>query len=277
MRVNHLAISCLGAMGIGMSNHTVVAQTQGGGSVAASSEFCPSTTTFAYCGLSECSAYNGIAYCKCKVVENEVSQTTTESQDDACDVALGLLNSGSAILSTFYNGPNGLVGAAPETARAFYECPQSTGVTYALCDGAICFTSTTNVTDFQGLGDIADDEIVCACGVTTSTAAKITIPGPYTNNECNSTYTDAYCFAELAASGQVANGAKLAAGVPSSDEGSTFPVQLWAKIGNDPDEFPGQNACPGSDDSSGTRKSFYSTVQVSTGWGLVALLFVLAV
>jgi hypothetical protein len=112
--------------------------------------------TYALCAGVLCFVYNGVAYCKCSVMNgNSVSNTLSYSGGTVCDFNAEGRNNGYMV-STF---------SVPPGNQSLYFCPPFRNPSYyASCDGGVCFTSSRGQS-FPGLGQLGGDQIVCACTI----------------------------------------------------------------------------------------------------------------
>jgi hypothetical protein len=186
--------------------------------------------TFAFCGLSSCFVFNGVAYCKCDVeFGDSISETLTyDTGMDVCTVNAEGVNNGYMV-STFSTPP-------PNPDLAIYTCPGAkpgkagSNGAYAQCDGGICFKSTQGKL-FPGLETLAEDEIVCSCPITEQSPLNpvgYQISGPY---PCQQSYFD-NCNKETANSH---TGSTLFVGAPTG----TFEALSKLLTGS----FPPENRC----------------------------------
>jgi len=167
---------------------------------------CPISTTqpdtFALCATATCWTLDGVAYCKCNIMnEKSISISFNYEENgqskDVCNLLLDGNNNGFTI-STYATPRQIEADYNPETEKlgppmGYYTCltkssPQAYG---AQCDGGVCFNSTQGK-DFPGLGHINEGEIVCSCPPTLSSSPGFQIAGPWNckpgdaneNNQC---------------------------------------------------------------------------------------------
>jgi hypothetical protein len=191
---------------------------------------------YALCATAQCFTLNGVAYCKCDVLNGRsisLAFKFGDPEQDVCTLLDDGLNNGYTV-STFslpeqvtkrYAAKYPVFQGPPP--QALYTCPggSSTGP-YAQCDGGICFDSTTGAS-FPGVGPVAADQIVCSCPITEPTAQSslgYQIAGPWAKDDgkgdacgpngdpgecCSASWFDQFCFANYQ---------------PKIPTGSTIPV-----------------------------------------------------
>jgi len=130
--------------------------------------------TYALCAAAECFVYNLVAYCVCDELEGESISAPFEytegtgGKKNICDLNAQGVNEDSYMASTYSLPADVLEGGS----QAVYTCPSNSTGAYAQCDGGLCFTSTSGMT-FPGFeGTLEEDEIVCACPITSATTAN---------------------------------------------------------------------------------------------------------
>jgi hypothetical protein len=184
---------------------------------------------YALCAQASCFVYNGVAYCKCNIMAGDsislqLDYSTPVAEKNVCDVN----REGSAngyMVSTFslpYDVRKG--GSA-----AVYTCPGSSDagsgvvapVAYGQCDGGICFKSSTGHR-FPGFaGRVRNDQIVCACPVSTdatpgsSDSFGYQIFGQYNPEAPKGSRCDASACAACSVPNPTANGATIPVGAPT--------------------------------------------------------------
>jgi hypothetical protein len=131
--------------------------------------------TYALCAESHCFVFNEVAYCKCDVEFGKSISLSLEydRNKDVCTVNVKGATNGYMV-STF-----SVPTSNPH--RAIYTCPGGSDGAYAQCDGGICFKSTQGQS-FPGLGELANDEIICSCPITEQSPALpvgYQISGPF--------------------------------------------------------------------------------------------------
>ncbi len=157
---------------------------------------------FALCAAASCWTIDGLAYCKCDVLNEESISISYEYEENGktkniCDLLLDGTKNGFTVST--YATPRQIVAdynRATEKlgpAMALYTCAtKNSRIAYgAQCDGGICFDSTQGK-NFPGLGHIKDDEIVCSCPPTLNPTLRFQVAGPWScnpgdaneNNEC---------------------------------------------------------------------------------------------
>jgi hypothetical protein len=156
-----------------------------------------SNQDYALCAGVICFVYNNVAYCKCNLMSGtSISNTLSWSGGTVCDFnAEGPSN--GYVVSTY---------SVPPGNQSLYFCPPSLNSYYASCDGGVCFTSSRGQS-FPGLGQLEEDQVVCACAIKNGAAAVLghQIFGP---NPC-----DASFFKNCRATG--ANGTYLYEAAPT--------------------------------------------------------------
>ena len=151
----------------GAKDHITAASAQKGLSICRNQEY-------ALCTGALCFVYNDVAYCRCNVLSGtSVSRTQSYPGGDVCNFnAEG--HSNGFVVSTF-SVPSSSVKAAGN--QALYSCPpKPNSGAYATCDGGICFASTRGKS-FPGLGQLAEDQIVCACPIAHGTSGPAAVVG----------------------------------------------------------------------------------------------------
>ena len=158
--------------------------------------------TFALCATATCWTLDGVAYCKCDVMNEKSISISFDYEENGqsknvCNLLLDGNNNGYTVstyatprqVETDYNPKTEKLGAP----LGYYTCatkdgPQGYG---AQCDGGICFYGTQGK-DFPGLGHIDKNEIVCSCPPMLSSSPGFQIAGPWNckpgdaneNNQC---------------------------------------------------------------------------------------------
>lgn len=167
---------------------------------------CPVSTgqpeRFALCAAATCWMLDGVAYCKCDVM-NEPSisiafnYTQAGQSKNVCDLLLESVNNGFTVstyatprqVETDYDRKTEKLGPA----KALYTCATKDNADAygAQCDGGICFNSTQGQ-KFAELGQLKPNEIICSCPPTLNPTKRFQIAGPWKcepgaaneNNEC---------------------------------------------------------------------------------------------
>ncbi len=146
--------------------------------------------TFALCATASCWMLDGVAYCKCEILDEESISLTYRYREegekkDVCDLLQAGLDNGFTVST--YATPRQLEADYDRAKEqlgpplALYNCPgQSRGSSgySAQCDGGLCFNSTSGQ-EFPGLGKIEKDEIVCSCPPVPSPPIGFQISGPW--------------------------------------------------------------------------------------------------
>jgi hypothetical protein len=207
--------------------------------------------TYALCATAQCFYLDGVAYCKCDLMQGDSISATFEFDNgtqDVCDLLDQGVSNGYTV-STYslpdqvtkeYAAAYPLNGGPPPLA--LYTCPQgsSTGP-YAQCDGGVCFDSTTGKT-FPGVGDIADNQILCSCPITDpkkfgpSLGYQISGPWQLANGQacgangsqsdcCSAAYLNTFCSVNY--SPTIPTGATIPVGAPTG-----VPVALARQLGD---------------------------------------------
>lgn len=184
---------------------------------------------YALCAEADCFVYNGVAYCQCDILTGDsislqLSYPTPAGERNVCDVNQQGATNGYMV-STFSFPDNVEKGGS----AAIYTCPGSANkgsgvkapVAYGQCDGGICFKSTSGQS-FPGFtGQLADDEIICSCPISTGATRGSSdrfgyqIFGQYhpaapVGSRCNANACALCSVAE-----PTANGASLMVGAPT--------------------------------------------------------------
>ncbi|CAM3974074.1 hypothetical protein [Pseudoalteromonas byunsanensis] len=195
---------------------------------------CPTNThdynRFALCATATCWTLDGIAYCKCEVLNEPSISISFDYQENGqnkniCDLLLQGKDNQFTV-STYATPRQIEKDYDPETEKlgpplGFYTCSgQSSEAAYsAQCDGGVCFNSTQG-TNFPGLGHISDNEIVCSCPPSQNPTKRFQIAGPWlckpgaTNDDnecCDQDYYNEMCSVSSIST----TGTKLAVGAPA--------------------------------------------------------------
>jgi hypothetical protein len=135
--------------------------------------------SYALCSGRSCFTYNSVAYCTCDVLNgNSISQSLAYGpvgdQTSVCQInAAGPPN--GYVVSTFSLRPS-LIN--PTGNQALYTCPRTSTVSYAKCDGAICFTSPSGKS-FVG-SPVGGSQVICTCPITQANLLTgVQFIGPY--------------------------------------------------------------------------------------------------
>jgi hypothetical protein len=128
--------------------------------------------TYALCAAASAFVYQAVAYAKCVVMTGDsISAPALRYTDNGqintiCDAnALGVEN--GYMMSTFSLPEEVIQGGS----LAIYTCPGGSQGGYAQCDGGTCFKSTQGQV-FYGIGQLADNEIICSCPIVMATTAS---------------------------------------------------------------------------------------------------------
>ena len=149
-------------------------------------QICPRLSTtdtdrYALCATAQCFFLNGVAYCKCDVMNGSSISIPLEFQEggtsqNICDLLDDGVNNGFTVST--YSTPEQVLKKYADTYTsgppplALYTCPGGSSGSYAQCDGGVCFTSSTG-TEFPGVGQVGANQIICACPIT---EARKTLP-----------------------------------------------------------------------------------------------------
>jgi hypothetical protein len=177
---------------------------------------------YALCAGAESWIFNGVTYAKC-TIENgtsaslplnypAISSSTPPTKAGNIENVNqeGIANK-TYIVST-YTPPTG--ATTTRGGLALYTCNSNSNKhisgSYAQCDGGICFKNTSG-TSFPGVGEIASNEILCSCPITT-TNASYQVYGP---SVCPTTQKD---YDAICGQGKQANknGKILMIGAPTN-------------------------------------------------------------
>jgi hypothetical protein len=134
---------------------------------------------YALCAEASCFVYNGVAYCKCDVMNGDsislqLSYTSATVEENVCDVNRQGRPNGYMIST--YSLPK---DAEKGGTAAAYTCPGSanvgTGViapiAYGQCDGGLCFESTRGQRIPGFTGHLRARQIICSCPISTDATA----------------------------------------------------------------------------------------------------------
>lgn len=205
---------------------------------------------YALCAQASCFVYDGVAYCKCDIMEGDsislqLSYSSPTGERNVCDVNRQGKSNGYMV-STF-SFPTSVQLGGP---AAVYTCPGSADaengvsapVAYGQCDGGLCFKSTS-AQRFPGFtGRLLADEIMCSCPISTdatpgsSNSLGYQVFGPYHPKAPKGSRCDASACAACSVSNPTANGATIPVGAPTG--GANF---LTLKLDGPP--FPDINGC----------------------------------
>lgn len=132
--------------------------------------------TYALCASASSFVFQNVAYAKCVIKQGDsisappLTYRVVGSQppefDNICDMNEQGVDNGY-MMSTFSLPDEVKVGGN----KAIYTCPGGNEGGYAQCDGGTCFKSTISQT-FPGVGDLAEDEIICSCPIVFATTAN---------------------------------------------------------------------------------------------------------
>ncbi|OZG72199.1 hypothetical protein BTA51_17790 [Hahella sp. CCB-MM4] len=158
--------------------------------------------TFALCATATCWTLDGVAYCKCEVMNEESISISFDYEENGksknvCDLLLEGVPNGYTV-STYATPRQVETDYDPKVEKlgppmGYYTCDTRSGTQAygAQCDGGLCFKSTQGK-EFPGLGYIKENEIVCSCPPTLSNSPGFQIAGPWKckpgdaneNNQC---------------------------------------------------------------------------------------------
>jgi len=184
---------------------------------------------YALCAAASCFVYDDVASCECDILKGnsislQLSYSTPAGERNVCDVNLQGIKNGFMV-STF-SLPTQLTKNGNE---ALYTCPGSANagsgveapVAYGQCDGAICYTSTSGQR-FPGFDRrLSNDQIICACPISTDATAGSSdifgyqVIGPYHPKAPLGSRCDPRGCAECSVTNPAANGTILPVGSPS--------------------------------------------------------------
>lgn len=165
---------------------------------------------YALCAQAECTVFDGVTYCKCRVRHGtSISLTQRYKGEDVCDIMAE--GKGNGYIVSTYSPPPELL--APNGDLAVYQCPQATtNGSYAQCDGGLCYRSTQGKTFFGFEGQLEKDQIICSCPIVTADpeTSKVgyEILGPY---PCKESWFK-YCKKAVS---NTNNGSTMYVGAPS--------------------------------------------------------------
>ena len=222
---------------------------------------------YALCAEASCFVYNGVAYCKCDVMNGDsislqLSYSSATGERNVCDVNRQGRPNGYMI-STYSLPKNAEKGG---TAAA-YTCPGSanarTGViapiAYGQCDGGFCFESTRGRRIPGFTGHLRDRQIICSCPISTdatpgsSDSLGYQVFGPYHPQASIGNRCDAGACSACSVPNPTANGATISVGAPTG--GGNF---LTLKLDGPP--VPDLNECLCSCQASGMNGAISCTV-----------------
>lgn len=180
---------------------------------------------YALCAAASCFVYDGVAYCKCDVLQGDsislqLSFSSHTGEQNVCDVNQQGKTNGYMV-STFSLPSDALKGGP----AAVYTCPGSANkrggvaapVAYGQCDGGICFKSTTHKT-FPGFeGRLQSDEIICSCPISTASSASFgyQVFGQYHPTAPRGHRCEASACASCSVPAPTANGSTIPVGAPT--------------------------------------------------------------
>ena len=223
--------------------------------------------TYALCAEAVCFVYDGVAYCKCDIMNGDsislqLSYSTPAGTRNVCSVnQQGKAN--GYMISTFSLPKNAKKGGT----YAAYTCPGTDDagggvvapVAYGQCDGGFCFKST-KYKRFPGFtGRLGKGEIICSCPISTDATSGSSdsfgyqIFGPYNPQAPIGSRCDASACAACSVPNPTANGTTLPVGAPTG--GGKF---LSLKLNGPP--VPDINECLCSCQASGTNGAISCTV-----------------
>lgn len=202
--------------------------------------------TYALCAGAQSVNFGQITYAKCKIMPNGTSvskleaypypptgtfpnQTIMGGTPVGNIVAVNQLGANQSYMVSTYSAPaNG--------ATKLYTCQ---GGSYAQCDGGLCFKNTSGKKKNPLWGDVASDQIICSCPVTTA-KFPYQVFGPASCPTTAAAY-DAVCGASVSNAnngaviyiGSVVNGPDLLAQCLATKTGTTYtPIQTCTRPTN---------------------------------------------
>jgi len=210
--------------------------------------------TFAFCGVSPCKVFNGVAYCTCEIVDTVGTGSSfvdhSDGNQDICALNEDAVENDLGHMFTFYPWDY--------SSKVAYQCENS-AAPYAQCDGGICFNSSTGST-FLG-NPVGKDEIVCACPVVyaPTNGTHNFLYGPPSSADETKCYNEQYdyCFNEYK-NNKIPTGSSIYVGAPQST------MNILADCNPDPgtpptncicDASEGKSSCGVSGSSSGSKQS----------------------
>ena len=194
---------------------------------------------YALCAAASCFVYDGVAYCKCDILEGDsislqLSFSSPTGEQNVCDVnQQGKAN--GYMVSTF-SLPSDVLKGGP---AAIYTCPGPDNarggavapVAYGQCDGGLCFKSTRHQ-QFPGFeGRLQTDEIMCSCPISTASTPGSTnslgyqVFGQYDPNAPDGSRCDPNACAACSVPAPTANGSTIPVGAPTG-AGSFLTLKL---------------------------------------------------
>lgn len=158
---------------------------------------CPASAddpdTFALCATAKCWILDGVAYCKCDLMNGESISLPFRYREggrprNVCTLLKDGIDNGFTV-STYATPRQLEADYRPAKEKlgpplALYTCGagkrnSGTAGYSAQCDGGICFAGTSG-RDFPGLGPIREDEIVCSCPPVPASPIGFQMAGPWT-------------------------------------------------------------------------------------------------
>src|SRR3984885_8174124 len=190
---------------------------------------------YALCAEASCFVYNGVAYCKCDVMNGDsislqLSYSSSANvEQNVCDVNRRGRPNGYMI-STYSLPKNAEKGGT----EAAYTCPGSANagagvvapIAYGQCDGGFCFESTRGQRIPGFTGHLRARQIICSCPISTEATAGSTdslgyqVFGPYHPHAPVGSRCDASGCSACSVPNPTANGATISVGAPTG--GGTF-------------------------------------------------------
>ena len=221
---------------------------------------------YALCAEASCFVYDGVAYCKCDVMNGDsislqLSYSSQGAERNVCDVNRQGKNNGYMV-STF-SLPNNIKKGGP---AAVYTCPGSADagngvsapVAYGQCDGGFCFTSTRGQRIPGFTGHLRNGQIICSCPISTdatqgsSDSFGYQVFGPYHPKAATGSRCDASACTACGVANPTANGAIVPVGAPTGS-GKFLALKL------DGPPIPDLNECLCSCAASGTNGAISCT------------------
>jgi hypothetical protein len=179
-----------------------------------------SNQTYALCAGAQSVNFGEITYAKCTIMTGGTSVSASQAYPFPSSASFPSTNSitgatSPGTISTVNQNGSGKGGyivstysqPSPSNTK-LYTCDSGS---YAQCDGGLCFTNTSGTSNNPLWGNVAANQIICSCPVTTSSKAIFQVFGPATCPTTNSDY-DAVCAANVS---NANNGAIIYIGSPA--------------------------------------------------------------
>jgi len=184
---------------------------------------------YALCAAASCFVYNGVAYCKCDILQGDsislqLSFSSRTGEQNVCDV--NQQGKGNGYMVSTFSPLSDLLKGGP---AAVYTCPGPANtrggvvapVAYGQCDGGLCFKSTTDKS-FPGFErQLREDEIICSCPISTASTPGSTdifgyqVFGKYHPQAPPDRRCDADACASCSVPSPTANGSTIPVGAPT--------------------------------------------------------------